>query len=78
MTTGKTVLAASAPDPFGDLVADEGPVRFPDSDVLGAAHVDGLEKLHASVMEGLSVGGEGKEGGKGRKWRREGEEEGGG
>ena len=51
---GEMILAAPAPDYSGDLDADEAPVRFPDSDVLSAAHVFGLEKLHAWAMEVLS------------------------
>ena len=39
---------------FGDLEADETLVRFPDPYVLGAAHIDGLDELHAPAMEVLS------------------------
>ena len=53
------VQAAPAPGSFGDLGEDDGPVPFRASDVLGTAHVDGLEKLHAPVMEGS---------GRGRRW----------
>ena len=55
---------ASAPSPFGDLGEDDDPVPFLASDVHGAAHVDGLEKLPAPDMEGL--GRRKKEGGEKR------------
>ena len=71
---GEMILAAPAPDYSGDLDADEAPVRFPDSDVLGAAHVFGLEKLHAWAMEVLS-GSWWRSGceEEGEEWRREGD-----
>ena len=70
------VHGGSGSGSFGDLEADETLVRFPDPYVLGAAHIDGLDELHAPAMEVLS-GLEGKRcRGEARRWwrREEGEE----
>ena len=63
--TTMTIRAATAPESFGDLGADDTPIRFPSSELLCGDHVVENVDLQASAMEVLGVEMEKREEGQG-------------